>query len=98
MSKIILVNPRLKNKIETLMDLSQDESCLMVKFKDLEDAFFFSSDAELQEFLRKQEAERFFDRELRKGYFDYTNENNETIRYHVESKRGTLKLLREEFI
>lgn len=90
----ILMDSRLKSKIEDCGEWN--ENCYTVKFKDLDDAFFFSTQTELQLFLRNQEVERFYDKSLRKGYFDYVNENGETLRYHVESKRGTFTLLKDE--
>lgn len=94
----VVIDRRLKSKIETIKDLSKDDNntCYIVKFKDLEDSFYFESRDELQEFLHSQEVERFYDKSLRKGYFDYVNEHNETMRYHVETKRGTFTLLKDE--
>lgn len=94
MKKSILVDSRLKNKIETLHEFKNN--CCSVKFTDLQDVFFFNDEYGLQEFLNIQARERFYDKELRKGYFDYKNEYNETLRYYVESKRGTLTLINEE--
>lgn len=97
MTDTVLVDSRLKNKIEELMDLSMgDIECYSVRFKDLDDAFHFGKQSELQDFLREQEVERFYDKSLRKGYFDYVNENGETLRYHVEAKRGTFTLIKDE--
>jgi hypothetical protein len=97
MTDSVMMDTRMKSKIEELYDLSMGGiECYTVRFKDLDDAFHFGNIEELQEFLHEQTLERFYDKELRKGYFDYINENNETLRYHVESKRGTLTLLEEE--
>lgn len=98
MANSVMVDTRMKSKIESLMDLSENKNkqCYMVKFKDLQDAFFFGSKVEIQEFLNNQTVERFYDKKLRKGYFDYINEHGDTLRYHVESNRGTLILLNEE--
>lgn len=100
MKNSVNIDSRLKSKILELMDLSPDENtpCYCVKFKDLDDAFWFGDKIELQEFLHKQAVERFYEKELRKGYFDYVNEHNETFRYHVLAKRGTLTLLNEECV
>lgn len=95
----ILIDTRLKNKIESLMDSSIDgNESYSVKFKDLNDTFWFNDQFKLQEFFNNQTVERFYDKELRKGYFDYVNEYNETLRYHVEVKRGILTLLKEECV
>jgi hypothetical protein len=99
MEKTILVDSRLKNKIETLMDCSHDNNeCYLVAFKDLEDSFWFDNITDIYEFLNKQTVERFYDKELRKGYFDYINEYNETLRYYVQSNKGILTLIKEECI
>jgi hypothetical protein len=100
MNNSVIIDSRLKSKIEELMDSSPDENtpCYSVRFKDLDDAFWFGDKIKLQEFLHNQAVERFYDKELRKGYFDYVNEHEETFRYHIVSKRGTLTLLNEEFV
>jgi hypothetical protein len=94
MTESVMVDLRLKNKIESMKEWEND--VCSISFKDLDDTFWFGSKLELQEFLNIQASERFYDKELRKGYFDYINENNETLRYHIESKRGILTLLNEE--
>lgn len=92
-----MIDTRLKKNIEEMMYYKN--GCCSVRFKDLNDTFWFEDKNELYNFLGNQISERYYDKELRKGYFDYTNEYNETFRYHVESNRGTLKMLRdEEFI
>lgn len=100
MKKMISVDSRIKSKIESLTDLSSSENniCYLLKFKDIDDTFIFGSDTELYDFMGRQISERFYDKELRKGYFDYVNENNETLRYHVEVKRGTFVAVRDENI
>lgn len=73
-----------------------DEDVCSIKFIDLDDVFWFNSKESLQEFINIQVKERYYDKEIRNGYFDYINENKETLRYHVKSNRGTLELIREE--
>jgi hypothetical protein len=90
----VLMDSRMKSKIEDIMEWNND--VYSVKFKDLDDAFWFGSKVDLQEFLNNQAQERFYDKELRKGYFDYVNDAGETLRYHIQSNRGTLTLLEEE--
>lgn len=99
MNRTVYVDVRMKSKIDSLVDMSNGETiCLMVRFKDVDDAFFFNSDYELQEFMHQQLRERFLDKELRKGYFDYINENNNTLRYYVKSKKGRFVFVNEECI
>lgn len=80
------IDTRLKSKIENMFKY-ENGSC-SVKFVDVEDVFWFNDKNDLQEFLRHQEVERFFDKQLRKGYFDYMNENEDTLRYFVTVVRG----------
>lgn len=94
MNKIML-DTRMKNKIEHIQEI---ENCCSVKFIDLPDTFWFNEVSELQEFLNIIARERYYDKKLRKGYFMYTNENNEVFKYTIESKRGTLKLISEDYV
>lgn len=97
MKESIIIDSRLKKNIKEMMHYNND--CCSVKFKDLDDTFWFDNKYLLNNFLNNQASERYFDRSLRKGYFDYTNEYDETFRYYIEANRGTLKMLRdEEFI
>ena len=91
---IVLVDSKLKRKIESIS--GKEDVYYMVKFKDLDDTFWFSDYVEFQEFLNQQSRERYYDKEVRKGYFDYINDANETLRYYVKSNRGALELIREE--
>lgn len=99
MAKSITIDGRLKSKIEDLTDWSKENNaCYCVKFKDIEDSFWFGNDSDLYNFMGEQISERFYDKELRKGYFDYVNENGEAVRYHVEVKRGTVTSIKDENI
>lgn len=89
-----MIDTKLKRKVEHLNEW-QNDVC-SIKFKDLDDVFWFDSKEKLQEFLNVQSVERYYDEELRKGYFDYINENNEKLRYYIKSNRGKLELIREE--
>ena len=92
----IIIDSRLKKNIESLYEY-KGGSC-SVKFKDIDDTFWFNNYKELQEFVNNQAAERYCDKSLRKGYFDFINEYGEKIRYNiVENIRGKLKV-KEEFI
>lgn len=99
MKKSIIIDNRLKSKIESFSDWSKEgNASYSLKFKDIEDTFWFDNDTDLYNFLGKQIVERFYDKELRKGCFDYINENGETIRYNVEANRGTFTFVEDEFI
>lgn len=93
MKESIMVDTRLRHKIEGIYTLN---GVCSIEFKDLQDAFWFNSKVELQEFVNVQSRERYYDKKLRLGHFDYINENGETYRYHVKSNRGTLTVIKEE--
>lgn len=89
----VMIDTRLKRKVEKIYSL---QGALTIRFKDIQDAFWFDNETELQEFLNVQVRERYYDKSLRQGFFDYVNENNETYRYYVSSNRGTLTVINEE--
>lgn len=92
--KSVMIEKKMRNKIESLIEYTED--AYSIKFTDLENTFWFSDIDRLQEFLNQVSRERYY--ENRKGYFLYSNEHDETFKYHVESNRGTLILLKEELI
>lgn len=102
MKSSVMIDTRLKSKIEYLIDYSdlekQNNPCYSVEFKDLQDKFFFYDKNKLQEFLNIQTVERFYDKTLRKGYFDYINEYSEILRFFVKSYKGNLELLEEKYM
>lgn len=96
MTTSVSVDTRLKSKIESMTEYNN--GVYSINFKDIEDTFWFDSYEYMQNFLREQDSERFYDKELRKGYFDYINENNDTIRYYVEVNRGKVLSYKEKII
>lgn len=93
--KSVMIEKKMKNKIESLIEYT--ENAYSIKFTDLEDTFWFNNIDELQEFLNQVTRERYH-AEVSKGCFLYRNEHDETLKYYVESNRGTLTLLKEELI
>ena len=91
--KYIVVNSKIKNKIESLKVL---QGAYMIKFKDLTDVFLFNSLEQAQEFINVQVRERVYKKDLRKGYFDYINEAGETLRYYIINIKGKLEVIREK--
>lgn len=92
----VIIDNRLKKNIESLYKYG-NESC-SIKFKDISDTFWFNNKEELQEFVNNQEVERYYDKSLRKGFFDYINEYNEKFRYPINNVyRGKLEV-KEEFV
>ena len=94
--KSVVVDRRLKNKIEEFSEW--EKGIYSVKFKDLIDTFWFDDADTLQDFLNQHSRERYYNKEVRKGYFLYTNEHNEIFKYTVESNRGKLTLISEDFL
>ena len=92
----IMIDTRKKNKVEAMYKHS--DKAYSIKFKDLDDTFWFDSVIDLQDFLNQVERERYYDKEVKKEYFTYTNEYGERFKYNVKSNRGTLTLLNEEII
>ncbi|WP_125154526.1 hypothetical protein [Clostridium rectalis] len=87
----VMIDSRLKKNIESLM--IYENGCCSVKFKDIEDTFWFDKVEDLQEFMLIQAKERYYDKSLRKGYFRYINENNEEVIYKINNvSRGKLEV------
>ena len=88
----IIVDSRLKKNIESLYEY-KGGSC-SIKFKDIDDTFWFDNREKLQEFVHVQARERYYDKIFRLNYFDYTNEHNEKIRYDIiRNTRGKLEVI-----
>lgn len=92
----IMIDRRMKSKIDSIYEY--DNGACSIKFNDLNDTFWFNNRSDLQEFINQIAKERYYDKEVRNGYFDYINEHNEKFRYYVTSNRGKLTLLKEECV
>ena len=87
----ILIDARLKRFIEEMNEYDND--VCSVSFTDIEDKFYFNSKIELQAFLCAQAVERFYDKKIRKGFFDYEDSYNEVRRYYITAvNRGRLEI------
>lgn len=94
---VIVMDSRLKKFAEET-NIWKDDVC-SIFLKDIDETFWFNTPSELQEFVHVQARERFYDKSMRKGYFDYMNEHGETHRYHIEElMRGEIKKFREEVV
>lgn len=78
----IFMDKRLKRFVRASEIYKNGVCC--IDFNDINETFWFNSEAELQEFVNEQCSERFYDKSLRKGYFDYINDHSETSRYYIE--------------
>ncbi|MFC0903784.1 hypothetical protein ACFHWD_03650 [Clostridium sp. MT-14] len=91
----IIMDSRLKKNIESLY--KYENECCSVKFKDIDDVFWFNNITGIQEFLNNQAVERYYDKSLRKGYFDYINDHGEKFRYLINKVfRGRLEVKEEK--
>lgn len=94
----ILIDTRIKRFIEGCTHGENNET-ISLRLKDIDEAFWFENETEAQEFLNKQVTERVVDKELRKGYFDYTDEHGETHRYFIDKvTRGKIISFTEEIV
>lgn len=94
----ILIDARIKRFFEGCL-LGENNETISIHLKDVDETFWFENEVAAQEFLNKQATERVGDKELRKGYFDYTNECGETHRYSInEVVRGKIVSFTEETV
>lgn len=94
----ILIDARIKKFVDGCL-LGENDETISIRLKDIDETFWFENEIAAQEFLSKQATERVADKELRKGYFDYTDECGETHRYFInEVTRGKIISFTEEII
>lgn len=94
----IIIDARIKRFVEGCL-LGENNEAISIRLKDIDETFWFENEAEAQEFLNKQVTERVAYKELRKGYFDYTDECRETHRYFIhEVVRGKIISFTEEIV
>ena len=92
----ILVNSRINKFIEGFIS---EEGVIGIKLNDIDETFWFGNEVEAQEFLNKQATERVADKQLRKSYFDYTDEYGSIHRYNInEVVRGKITSFTENVI
>ncbi len=65
--------------------LGKNEDVLSIHLNDIGESFYFDNPITAQDFLNKQSIERFGDKKLRSGYFDYIDEYGAVHRYTVDS-------------
>ena len=94
----ILIDKRIQRFVEGYI-LGENNETISIHLKDIDETFWFENEVVAQEFLIKQATERVGDKELRKGYFDYTNECGEIHRYSInEVVRGKIISFTEETV
>lgn len=94
----IVISTRLKRFVEGFV-LGENEDVISMHLKDIDESFFFNSEASAQNFLNRQTSERFGDNELKLGYFDYEDEYGIVHRYIINKLyRGKIVSYTEEII
>lgn len=94
----ILIDKRIRRFVEGVL-CGENENTICIILKDIDEAFWFSDELVAQEFLNRQAIERVYDKELRKGYFDYVDEYGTTHRYYIDKLvRGKITSFREEVV
>lgn len=95
----ILIDKRIQRFVEGCLLGENNETIISIHLKDVDETFWFENEVAAQDFLNKQVIERVGDKELRKSYFDYTNECGETHRYSInEVVRGKIVSFTEETV
>jgi pyrimidine operon attenuation protein/uracil phosphoribosyltransferase len=95
----LLIDSRLEKFIPRDDRISWDGGIYSVRFTDIDVTFWFDDISKLQDFLNLHAKERFYDQDVRNGYFDYIDETGSTIRYHLdEVKRGKILVFHEEML
>ena len=80
--KNIVIDKRL-NRFVRCCILGKNEDVLSIHLDDIDESFYFDDSDVAKDFLNKQSIERFGDKELRKGYFDYIDEYETIYRYRI---------------
>lgn len=94
----IMIDTRIKRFIKGYADVD-NENIICIVLKDINESFWFDDEARVQEFLNIQAIERVYDKELRKGYFDYVDERGVIHRYHINKVvRGKIISFTEEIV
>ena len=73
---VIAIDTRIKRFIEGYV-VGENEDIIAIKLNDIGETFWFDDKTKVQEFLNEQVTERIYNKELRKGYFDYVDEYRE---------------------
>ena len=94
----ILIGTRIKRFVEGCL-LGENDETISIRLNDIDETFWFENEVAAQEFLNKQVTERVADKELRKSYFDYTDEYGDIHRYFInEVVRGRIVSFTEEIV
>ncbi|MBO5373693.1 MAG: hypothetical protein J6A75_13390 [Lachnospiraceae bacterium] len=94
----IVIDTRIKKYIKGCL-IGENEDVISIHLEDVGDTFHFDDELVVQNFLNTQAIERVGDKELRKGFFDYTDAEGEIHRYHIKNVyRGRITDYEEEIV
>ena len=95
----IIIDTRIQRFIVGYVMGEEDENTICLWMNDIDESFHFEDEADAQAFLNNQVTERVGAKELRKAYFEYTNEHGEIQRYIIEKlNRGKIVKFTEDVI
>lgn len=95
---VIVIDTRIKRFIEGYV-VGENEDIIAIKLNDIGETFWFDDKTKVQEFLNEQVTERIYDKELRKGYFDYVDEYGTNHRYYINKLvKGKITTYNEEIV
>lgn len=94
----ILIDTRIQRFVEGCK-LGENDDIISIRLIDIDETFHFDNELAAQNFLNKQTIERVGDKELRNGYFDYTDEYNTIHKYLIHNvSRGKITSYSEEVV
>lgn len=95
----IIIDTRIQRFIDGYVIGEEEENTVCLWLNEIDKSFHFENEADAQAFLNNQVTERVGAKELRKGYFDYTNEHGEVHRYIIEKlNRGKIEKFTEDIV
>lgn len=81
---VILIDKRIEKFIKGYL-LGENEDTISIYLTDIDETFYFDNELATQNFINKQAIERIGNKELRTGYFDYTDECGIIHRYIISN-------------
>lgn len=81
---VILIDKRIEKFIKGYL-LGENEDTISIYLTDIDETFYFDNEFTTQNFINKQAIERIGNKELRTGYFDYTDECGIIHRYIISN-------------
>lgn len=94
----LMIDKRIKRFVEGV-SYNDNNDIVSIHLKDIDEVFWFNNNIEAQNFLNTQATERVYDKQLRKGYFDYQDEYGDIHRYIINGvSRGEITSFSEKIV